>query len=465
MLIENTTQEDTKKTKPIKPARILVLGFLLVLILGTVALKLPISSVEGKSISWVDAFFTSTSAVCVTGLVVVNTAAQWSLFGKCVILALIQIGGLGFMAFTTLIFMIMGRKITLKERLVIQEALNQSTLSGMVKLTRRILLGTFLVEGIGAFLLCFRFIPQYGLQKGIFFSVFHSVSAFCNAGFDIIGNSLESYTGDLLVNFIIMALIILGGLGFVVWMDLLELFRNRWREGLSWRRCFSKLHLHSKLVLVISASLILLGFLFFLIVEWGNPETLGGLGAKDKVLGALFQSVSTRTAGFNSISQGGLNESSKFMSIILMFIGGSSGGTAGGIKTVTMAVLVITVISVVRGKRYTEVFGRRIGEETIRKTMAVFGISLTLVVSVTMVLNLFESANFISLLFETASAFGTVGLSVGITDSLRIGTKCVLAFTMFAGRLGPMTMAVAFTANLKNNDTHIKPAEENVMVG
>ncbi|MFR2464509.1 MAG: TrkH family potassium uptake protein [Clostridia bacterium] len=465
MLMEDTGLESAKRLKSVKPARVLVLGFLLVLILGTIALKLPISSVDGESISWVDAFFTSTSAVCVTGLVVVNTAAQWSIFGQCVILALIQIGGLGFMAFTTLIFMIMGRRITLKERLVIQEALNQSTLSGIVKLTRRILIGTFLVEGIGAFLLSFRFIPQYGAGKGIFFSIFHSVSAFCNAGFDIIGNNMESYTGDLLVNFVIMALIILGGLGFVVWMDLLEMFRNRWRERLSWRRCFSKLHLHSKLVLVISASLILLGFLFFLIVEWSNPETLGGLSGKDKVLGALFQSVSTRTAGFNSISQGGLNESSKFMTIILMFIGGSSGGTAGGIKTVTIAVLLITVISVVRGKRYTEVFGRRIGEETIRKSMAVFWISLTLVMGVTMILNLFESADFISLLFETTSAFGTVGLSVGITGSLRTGTKCVLAFTMFVGRLGPMTMAVAFTASLKNNDAHIKPAEENVMVG
>ena len=453
MLMEDTGLESAKRLKSVKPARVLVLGFLLVLILGTIALKLPISSVDGESISWVDAFFTSTSAVCVTGLVVVNTAAQWSIFGQCVILALIQIGGLGFMAFTTLIFMIMGRRITLKERLVIQEALNQSTLSGIVKLTRRILIGTFLVEGIGAFLLSFRFIPQYGAGKGIFFSIFHSVSAFCNAGFDIIGNNMESYTGDLLVNFVIMALIILGGLGFVVWMDLLEMFRNRWRERLSWRRCFSKLHLHSKLVLVISVSLILLGFLFFLIVEWS------------KVLGALFQSVSTRTAGFNSISQGGLNESSKFMTIILMFIGGSSGGTAGGIKTVTIAVLLITVISVVRGKRYTEVFGRRIGEETIRKSMAVFWISLTLVMGVTMILNLFESADFISLLFETTSAFGTVGLSVGITGSLRTGTKCVLAFTMFVGRLGPMTMAVAFTASLKNNDAHIKPAEENVMVG
>lgn len=437
MLMEDTGLESAKRLKSVKPARVLVLGFLLVLILGTIALKLPISSVDGESISWVDAFFTSTSAVCVTGLVVVNTAAQWSIFGQCVILALIQIGGLGFMAFTTLIFMIMGRRITLKERLVIQEALNQSTLSGIVKLTRRILIGTFLVEGIGAFLLSFRFIPQYGAGKGIFFSIFHSVSAFCNAGFDIIGNNMESYTGDLLVNFVIMALIILGGLGFVVWMDLLEMFRNRWRERLSWRRCFSKLHLHSKLVLVISVSLILLGFLFFLIVEWSNPETLGGLSGKDKVLGALFQSVSTRTAGFNSISQGGLNESSKFMTIILMFIGGSSGGTAGGIKTVTIAVLLITVISVVRGKRYTEVFGRRIGEETIRKSMAVFWISLTLVMGVTMILNLFESADFISLLFETTSAFGTVGLSVGITGSLRTGTKCVLAFTMFVGRLGP----------------------------
>ena len=241
--------------------------------------------IRDRSISWVDAFFTSTSAVCVTGLVVVNTAAQWSIFGQCVILALIQIGGLGFMAFTTLIFMIMGRRITLKERLVIQEALNQSTLSGIVKLTRRILIGTFLVEGIGAFLLSFRFIPQYGAGKGIFFSIFHSVSAFCNAGFDIIGNNMESYTGDLLVNFVIMALIILGGLGFVVWMDLLEMFRNRWRERLSWRRCFSKLHLHSKLVLVISVSLILLGFLFFLIVEWSNPEKMC---IRDRPRGGLY---------------------------------------------------------------------------------------------------------------------------------------------------------------------------------
>ena len=453
----------------LKPAQILVLGFFIVILLGSVLLNLPIASNKGESVGFVNAIFTSTSAVCVTGLVVVNTLEQWTLFGKTVIILLIQIGGLGFMTLATAIFIIMGKRITLRERLVIQEAWNQYSLSGMVRLIKNILIGTLLVEGVGAFFLALRFIPMYrnkGIVWGIYLSVFHSISAFCNAGFDLIGvENLTPFQGDLLVNVIIMGLIILGGLGFTVWLDVIYKTKKKIDENRPWKQWFYSLTLHTKLAMVLTMALIIVGFLFFVVAEWDNPGTLANTGVKNKVLGALFQSVTTRTAGFNTIPLDKMKEASKFLTIILMFIGGSPAGTAGGVKTVTVGVIFLTVLSVIKGKQRTEVFHRSIPFDVIRKALAVMMISLGVVISVTMLLTISENVSFMDAFFEATSAFGTVGLTLGITPNLTNFGKIIIAITMFIGRLGPVTMALAFSLKQRQNPVDIKLPEERVMVG
>jgi len=452
----------------LKPTQVLVLGFLIVIILGAILLSLPMASVSGTSTGFIDALFTSTSAVCVTGLVVVNTSVHWSAFGKVVILMLIQIGGLGFMTIASTIFMILGRKISLRDRMMIQESLNQNTLSGMVRLTKNIIIGTLIIETFGALLLALKFVPEYG-AKGIFYSIFHAISAFCNAGFDIIGeNSLMPYVGSLTINLTIMALIIIGGLGFTVWMDVIKVTKNELRiglKGLKPKRWFRHLRLHTKLVLVITTSLILVGFIFFFFLEGFNDATLGNLPLKDKLLGAMFQSVTTRTAGFNTINNSDMTDVSKFVTILLMFIGGSPAGTAGGIKTVTIGVIFFEVLSVVRGKEDTEAFDRRIPRNTIKRALAVIMISLFVVLSVTMLLTITESGGFMDILFEAVSGFATVGLSLGETQKLTQFGKLIMSMTMFIGRLGPITMAVALTIKHEKKKINIRKAEEKVMVG
>lgn len=448
------------------PAQILVLGFLMVIIIGALLLNLPISTTTNESIGLVNALFTATSAVCVTGLVVVNTLDTWSLFGQSVILLLIQIGGLGFMTLTTSIFILIGKKITLKERLIIQEALNEYTLSGMVRLIRKVLFGTLFIELIGALFLSIRFIPKYGLAMGLFKSIFHSISAFCNAGFDIIGgSSLSPYVGDLLINFVLMALIILGGLGFTVWWDVIKISKEKIEHHYTLKKCFQKLTLHSKLAIVISVFLMVFGFIFFLVVEFRNPNTLGAMGIKDKIIAAMFQSVTTRTAGFNTIDLTGLTDTSKFMTIIFMFIGGSPAGTAGGVKTVTMGVIFLAVVSVIKGKEHTEAFNRTLPRDVIRRALAVIIISLSLVITVTMILSLSEAGDFMKVFFESASAFATVGLSLNFTAQLSLLGKVIIAITMFIGRLGPVTMVFAFSMRKNKNRGQVKKPEEKVMVG
>lgn len=449
----------------LKPTQVLVLGFFIVIMLGAILLSLPISSVSGESTGLIDALFTSTSAVCVTGLVVVNTSVHWSPFGKVIILMLIQVGGLGFMTIASTIFMILGRKISLRDRMMIQESLNQNTLSGMVRLTKNIIIGTLIIETIGALLLSLKFIPEFG-GKGIFYSIFHAVSAFCNAGFDIIGdNSLTPYVGSVTVNFTIMSLIIIGGLGFTVWMDVLKVTKSELRKGLRLKRWFRHLRLHTKLVLVISTSLIVVGFLFFFFLEGFNDATLGTLPLKEKLLGAMFQSVTTRTAGFNTITNADMTDVSKFVTILLMFIGGSPAGTAGGIKTVTIGVIFFEVLSVVRGKEDTEAFDRRIPRNTIKRALAVIMISLFVVMSVTMLLTITENGSFMDILFEAVSGFATVGLSLGETQKLSQIGKLIMSLTMFIGRLGPITMAVALTIRNEKKKINIRKPEEKVMVG
>ncbi len=442
----------------LNPAQVLVLGFAVLILIGATILNLPVASADGKSIGFVNSLFTASSAVCVTGLVVVNTATHWSVFGKIVILILIQIGGLGFMTMATLLAMVLGKKITLKDRLIIQEELNQFSLSGLVKLTRYVIISTAMIEGIGAVLLSIRFIPKYGLIKGVGFSIFHSVSAFCNAGFDLIGNSLVSFVDDIIVNFTIVFLVIIGGLGYSVYIDI------------NHNKKFKKFSLHTKLVLIISGMLLLIGFLIIFIVEFNNPETLGKLSFKGKILASIFQSMTPRTAGFNTIDTGAVSSTTSFLTIIFMFIGGSPGSTAGGIKTTTAGLIVLSIVSVIKGNKDVQVLKRRIPHELAYRALAVVGIGLALIVIVTMILSVTEissdnSVAFLDVLFETVSAFGTVGLSRGLTSNLTVIGRLLITLTMFAGRVGPLTMAFAFAKKQKENTGTYRYPEERIFVG
>lgn len=441
--------------KQLNPAQILVLGFALIIIFGAIILSTPFVTNTGESIGIINALFTATSAVCVTGLVVVDTGTFWNLGGQIVILVLIQIGGLGIMTMTTSVALIMGRKITLRSRLIMQEALNKFTIQGVVKLTIFIIITTFIIEGIGAFLLSLKFIPLFGTAKGIFYGIFHSVSAFCNAGFDIIGTgkSFTQFTENASVNFIIMLLIVTGGLGFSVIIDIAKV------------RNYKKLTLHSKIVISMTVILLLAGFLIFFILEFSNPETLGPLSFKGKLTGAMFQSVTTRTAGFNTIPLDKMREGSKLLTILLMFIGGSPGSTAGGMKTTTVALVVLVIISVIRNRDDVEFSKRRISRVTISRALTVLGIGASIGFTVPFLLTITEKGvDFMVLLFESISALGTVGLSLGYTSSLSPLGKIIILSTMFAGRVGGLTIVMAL-AKRKQNKALIRYPESKVSVG
>lgn len=445
-----TVKKNIKKFE-LNPPRVLALGFGILILVGAILLNLPIATNTGESIGFVNSLFTSASAVCVTGLVVVNTAEYWSLFGQLVILILIQMGGLGFMTMATIVALLIGKKITLKERLIIKEQLNQETISGLVKLTRYVIFSTFVIEGLGALLLSTRFIPKYGLVKGIWFSIFHAISAFCNAGFDIIGNSMVPFVGDFIINMTIALLVIIGGMGFSVYIDI------------SRNRTFKKLHLHSKLVLTITTILIFTGMIIFYLIEQNNSDTLLNLTKGEKFLSAFFQSVITRTAGFNSVDISMLHDTTAFIMIILMFIGGSPGSTAGGIKTTTFGTIILATLSVVKGDKDVVVFKKRLNQSIINRSFAIASIGLALILAVSIILTVTENSTFLDLLFETTSAFGTVGLSRGITSNLSNVGKIIIALTMYTGRLGALTMAFAFAQN--KNQYPYRYSEGNIMVG
>lgn len=426
---------------------------------GAILLNLPIASKNGMSIGFVDALFTSTSAVCVTGLVVVDTGTYWSTFGQIVILTLIQIGGLGFMTMATLLSLLIGRRIGLRERLLIQESLNQNSLQGIVKFTKHIIITVFVIELVGALILAIQFVPEFGFNKGAYLSIFHSISAFNNAGFDLMGeyngqfSSLTGYVDNALVSFTIAGLVILGGLGFFVYKDLFN------------TKSIKKLSLHSKVVFLMTVMLILFGTIFFFITEYNNPKTMGNLSLEGKIISSIFQSVTPRTAGFNTLPLPDMTNASKFMTVILMFIGGSPGSTAGGIKTVTLGVLMFAVISTIRGKDHIEIFKRKLQQSVVNKSLAIIMISLALVTTVTMILSLLENTSFINVLYETASAFGTVGLSLGITPYLSVPSKIIIALTMFFGRVGPLSIALALSASAARHRSLINYPEDRVMVG
>jgi len=420
------------------PTRIIVLGFLLIILLGTLLLMLPISSKNGTITPFVDSLFTATSATCVTGLVVYDTYSHWSLFGQIVLISLIQVGGLGFMTMSILVVMLMRRKIGLRQRYIMQESVSAPQVGGIVRMTRFILIGTLILEGIGAILLSIRFCPEFGWKEGIYRAIFTAISAFCNAGFDLMGyyepfSSLTTVATDPLINITIMALIVIGGLGFYVWADVVEK-----------KHRFSRYRLHSKLVLVTTAILLLGGMTLYTVFEWNGPA-YAGYSAGEKLLLSAFQSVTMRTAGFNTVDLASMSDSSTIVSILLMLIGGSSGSTAGGMKTTTMAVLVLSIISELKNKKNVECFGRRLEEDMLRNAICIITLYLALMLSASCALCAIDGITMKEAFFETASAVGTVGLTLGITPSLSSVSHLILAALMFFGRVGGLTILVVFS--------------------
>lgn len=457
--------KERKKSIRFSTMQLIAAGFLGTILLGGVLLYLPICNT--KPIQFTDALFTSTSAVCVTGLVTIVPATQFTVLGKGILLVLIQIGGLGVIACTFSFFLILKKKITLRERIIIQETYNMDTLSGLVKFLIKIIKGTFIVEGVGAILFSFQFVREYGLVEGVCYSIFHSVSAFCNAGIDILGNgSFTEYATNPLINFTTMSLIIIGGIGFTVWGDVLKnVFEDIGEEGYSVKKIFTKLTLHSKIAISMTLALILLGTVSFFVLEYANPETFGNMTFGEKLMASGFHSVSTRTAGFATVSQSGLTNGSKLITCLLMFVGGSPAGTAGGVKTTTVAMLILACRSVIKGGRDTECFGRRIAEDNIRTGLAVIILSIGFLITGTVIVSVLESdVEFMRVLYETTSAMGTVGLSADLTPQLETASKYVIVMLMYIGRIGPVTMALIFGKGHTKDRVRELP-EKRILVG
>ena len=450
-----------KKFFAFSATHIILLSFLFVILLGSLLLVLPISAKSGESVPYIDALFTATTATCVTGLTTLPTASTWSVFGQIVILLLVQIGGLGTITVLTGFMLAVQKRIGMNDRQLIQAAFNLDTMSGLVRFVKNVLFGTFLVEGIGALLYMTVFIPEFG-SRGIWISVFNAVSAFCNAGIDIIGeNSLCNYATNPLINTVTSALIILGGLGFIVWWDVLRVCKDFEKQKF---KCFARLTLHSKIVLCTTVILIFAGAGFILLFEYQNPLTMGNASFFDKLQIAFFQSVTTRTAGFFTVAQENLTDCSALVCLILMFIGGSPVGTAGGIKTVSFVVLTVTAIAAIRTQKDASLFRRNLAKETVYKTVAVFVTFFFIVLTSTFLLTAVTNAEILDILYETVSATATVGLTRNLTASLNIWGKCIIITTMYFGRVGPISLAIAF--NIKKETVNIvKNPTESITVG
>lgn len=439
------------------PTRLIVVGFAVVILLGTLLLHLPLASRDGQVTPWLTCLFTATSATCVTGLVQVDTMLHWSGFGQAVILLLLQLGGLGFVTLLSLVSFAMGSRIGLSQRLMMASALNLPSTVGAVRVVRHALMGTFIIESAGALMLATRFVPLFGWGKGLWFSLFHSVSAFCNGGFDLMGeysgeySSLAAFQSDPVVLLTIIVLIVVGGLGFFVWEDCLE------------KRCWSKLSLYSKLVLGITSGLIFFGTVFFLWVEWGNPATLGDMNTGEKLLNALFQSVTLRTAGYATIDQGALTDSSAVLSAVLMLVGGSSGSTAGGLKTVTVGVLFIALWESLRGREQVVLRGRTVPARRVLDAMTLTLTVCILFVGGSMVLSLADGLPFIKASYEVASALGTVGLSMGATPELSAVSSVLIILFMYMGRVGILSFSVAFM--IRRSEGKVRYPTTEVLVG
>ena len=449
-----THQRKIRFLKKLSPTRIIVTSFALIILIGTLLLDLPFASNDGASIGFLNAFFTATSATCVTGLVVADTATQWTIFGQIVILVLIQTGALGIVTLATFFTVVLGRKVSLSTKLLAQESISDYSFRDVLDMIRTIVKITAVMELIGAVFLAAGFVPEYG-WKGIYFAFFHSISSFCNAGFDLIGNyeSLTPFNGNPFIIYPSAALIVFGGLGFIVWKDLIAYRKQRF------------FYLHTKVVLIMAGSLILFGTLFFFVSEYSNPGTMGNLNLYEKINAAFFHSVSSRTAGFNSVPTGELTEVSKMVTIFLMFIGAAPGSTGGGIKVTTFGIILIAILSNIRGEKETIILHSRVSQAVVNKALSIIGLSMVLIFIMTIIMISVEKVNFINILFEVTSAFGTVGLSTGITPGLHSISKVLLILTMFIGRVGPLTfaLAIAMRAHKKTQDA-VFP-EGKIMVG
>jgi len=438
------------------PLAAIAVGFAVMILTGSLLLSLPAASATGKSVGWFDALFTSTSAVCVTGLVVRDTGTEYSRMGHWIILVLIQAGGLGFMTFATLVFRLFGKRLTLRERMVVRESMNEDRMGGLSQLVQWAALSTFTIELVGAVLLSFRMIPVYGWSDGLFYSVFHSVSAFCNAGFDLFGGyaSLTGYRADVLMNVVVMALVVAGGLGFTVLYDI----RTQRRFGL--------LRLHTKIVLVSYAALFTFGFLFTLLAEWNNPETLGLLPFGEKLLAAMFQSVTLRTAGFCSIDQAALKPATKLINCVLMLTGAAPASTGGGVKVTTVAVLILVVRMVAKGERSINLFRRRIDPSVAHRAVSVIVIAILIAITDIVAISLMEpEMDLINIAYECASAMGTVGISAVGTSTLSGASRAFLIVTMYLGRIGPLTMALLLAKKYAANKELYRYPEDRIMIG
>ncbi len=435
----------------------IMLSFLLAILVGSLLLALPGSSASGQAVPYIDALFTAASSICVTGLVTVPTFSTWSLFGQVVILFLIQIGGLGVVTIMSGLMIRLHRRIGIKDRMLIQDAFNLNTLSGMVKFINKVLLGTFIVEGVGALLYMTVFIPEFG-ARGVWISVFNAVSAFCNAGMDIISeSSLYAYVHNPLINAVTMLLIVLGGIGYIVWWDVVNALKNFRQQKL---KCFSRLTLHSKIALTMTGILILAGAAAFFLFEFHNPLTMGGFTLFDKLQASLFQSVTTRTAGFATIPQENLSNASAFVSLLLMFIGGSPVGTAGGIKTVTLTVLIVSAFSTMQNKAEAEIFHRTVSKQAVSKAVAVVSMAFIILCVSTLLLSAVTDADALDIAYETVSAAATVGLTRNLTSSLNIWGKIIIIITMYLGRVGPISLMIALNTKREAKNIIKNPTEE-----
>ena len=437
--------------------RIIVAGFLGIIIIGAGLLMLPISSRAHVYTGPLTALFTATSATCVTGLIVVDTATYWSGFGHAVILILIQIGGLGFMSIISLSLLVLRKHVGLRSRIMIMQSFNLNGLDGVVRFVRNILIGTLIVEGTGAIILATRFVPDFGLGRGIWSAVFHSISAFCNAGFDIVGtrngvSAIMVYAHDPIVLLTLAFLLIIGGLGFFVWEDFYS------------KRSYRKLQIHSKIALIMTGVLLIGGMLLLLITEWDNYATFAGFNFGDKLLNAFFQSASPRTAGFNSVDQGLLTEAGKVITILLMYIGAGGGSTAGGIKTVTVGILILSTFATLFGRRDLIVYGRRIEPRQVTNAAALLIVSVLFTVCGGMMISMREGIPFIQTLFETVSAYSTVGLTTGITAQLGSFSRIILIMLMYLGRVGVTTFTVGLLLKAQG-DADVTYPTDSVMIG
>ena len=438
-----------------------MLSFFCAIVVGSLLLSLPVSSADGKGVPYIDALFTATTSVCVTGLVTVPTATSWSVFGQVVILFLIQIGGLGIITVMSALMIFLHKRMGIGDRLLLQDAFNLNSISGVVRFVKRVVAGSLLVEGIGALLYMTVFVPEFGV-RGIWISLFNSISAFCNAGMDVIGeNSLCGYVFHPLVNAVTIALIIVGGIGFIVWWDVIDVAKKLPRQGLAALRRFT---LHSKIVLATTAILLTAGAGLFFIFEYNNPSTVGDANVVEKLIFSFFQSVTTRTAGFVTVPQENLTDPSAIVSLLLMFIGGSPVGTAGGVKTLTFAILLAAAYSNIRGRNNTVMFHRTISSGDIIKAITVVFSSFTIVFVSTVLLSAASGASFMDVAYETVSATATVGLSRNLTSSLNDFGKIIVIVTMYLGRIGPISLALALNRKRSNPNVITEPTQ-NVCVG